>query len=134
MYSRNRTRTSSPYPDQIPPSYGGTAFLPTRSATEEIPVRDERRGSPSSARRIPSPPQDESPGSTESPDIEEMPPEAIEEMPLSKTEKAGFSLSGFLSDVGQEEWLLVVLLLLLSGEKDHPIDVIVILLLLLGTQ
>ena len=126
MYSRNRMPASEErYQRNLPPVYSGNRFRSMRQ--ESVPAADMR----------PSPPV---PLPAEIP-VQDTPPPEEEKLPAAEdiAESERFfdsekGTAGLLSGIGQEELILIALLLLLCAEHERCMDIIVILLLLLGIQ
>lgn len=130
MYSRSRSGTAEEqYRSNLPPVYSGSRFRPR--VQEEIPAEDTRRHPPRGAEEklvIPPPTEEKDP-----------PPlpisaEESEAIPAEEAVEVAGKAEGFWHSFGQEELILIALLLLLSAEHDRAMDVIVILLILLGIQ
>lgn len=129
MYSRSRSgSTEEQYRSNLPPVYSGSRFR--SGVREEIPAEDTRRNPPRAA---------EEKAVVSAPCGEKDPPslplseEESGTVPTDAAERSG-KAEGFLHSFGQEELILIALLLLLSAEHERAMDVIVILLILLGIQ
>lgn len=140
MYSRNRLPPSEErYRSSIPPVYSGSRFQPVRrerETAEEPSSAPEAPGSPDIpvSTDIPAVPESAvSAGTSSSGDAfsaQECPePPAAEQEPRHVG-----SFADLLGGIGQEEMLLIALLLLLSAEHDRAMDIIVILLILLSIR
>lgn len=130
MYSRNRIGTAEEqYRSNLPPVYSGSRFR--GRVQEEIPAEDTRRNPPRAVteeKALSAPPREEIP-----PQLP--PPQEIVEIPTDTEAVPGEKKAeGILHFLGQEEAILIALLLLLSAEHERAMDVIVILLILLGIK
>ena len=130
MYSRSRSGTAEEqYRSNLPPVYSGSRFR--RGIQEEIPAEDTRRNPPRGAEEkavfLPSAEEKDPPPLP-------IPAKESEENRAEASVAASGKEEGFLHSFGQEEWLLIALLLLLSAEHERAMDMIVILLILLGVQ
>lgn len=136
MYSRNRiSGGEEQYRSNLPPVYSGSRFRSSRQ--EDIPATDTRRNPPRAApekerKTDPLP----TPAESRIPDLPApIEAEKRENVPSApETEAAEKAPEGLFGSIGQEEAILIALLLLLSAEHERCMDVIIILLLLLGIK
>ena len=134
MYSRNTDRGGKRI--KLPPGYTGSTFL---HDTGEI----RRYGTDSDMKihsPLPEPIQEEEPVWV--PEIPAEPAEVSEvanvpaQVAVREKEPKGWEglLSGLLESIGQEEWLLLLVILLLAADGSDAWDIILLLGLLLAVR
>lgn len=140
MYSRNTDRGGKRI--KLPPGYDGSTFrhdtgelrrlaeetemkIHSPNDTEEQVFRPER-GKEQEHIAVPVPP--EPPAPAEEKEREVLPPVPV------KKDAAGSFLEGLMSALGQEEWLLFLLILLLAADGSDCWDIILLLGLLLAVR
>lgn len=120
MYSRSRLPPAG-YRSSVPPQYSGNLFRPVRREKTEPYL----------------PPEPAAP-SSDTADTEESVAACVPEDQPQEHDKAALSVSEgkepFPDKIRQEDKILLGVLLLLSAEHEHAMDMIVILLLLLGIR
>lgn len=120
MYSRNRMAGEEKYTDNVPPLYSGNRFsYPRREYGGSDHGRKEEVLAPSA------------PPESQTVQEEVIAAEEILESPAEDRPERP-EHPGWLCGIGQEDLLLIALLLLLSAEHERCMDVIVVLLLLIG--
>ena len=115
MYSRSRMSGEDRYTENLPPVYNGNRFSYARREHVIHPPAEDHTEEPI----LPSEAADAV--CKEEPAVrEECPPTPLPPM------------GGLLSGIGQEDLILIALLLLLSAEHERAMDIIVILLVLIA--